>query len=810
MSSPSGPPCGRGGRVRPAGRRFGLLALAIAAALSPSAARAQAALPPPAPQVSSLSPTSGPAAGGTHVAVSGYEMQSGATVQIGAGFATSLAYPSGLRIDATTPAASPGTLNDTTLTNPDTSTAVLADAWFADFSDVPQSYLFHGAIEKIARKRITIGCGGGNYCPESLVTRGEMAVFLLRGKHGGAYAPPPATGTVFGDVTLSTPFAPWIEQLYAEGITSGCGGGNYCPTATVTRDAMAVFLLRAEHGAGYLPPAAVGLFSDVPPGAPYANWIEQLANEGITSGCGVGTYCPTATVTRGQMAVFLSKDFDADIVRLLEQATWGPTDHAIDHVRKAGVTAWLDDQFTEPASSYPTMALWPTTVPLDCDSTCQRDNYSMYLLQRRFFTNALYGPDQLRQRVAWALHRLIVVSGADVNQPSWMVPYLQILDRDAFGNFRQLLEDVTLNPAMGRYLDMSTSTKFNPNENYGREILQLFSVGLNQLRSDGTVQVDGDGQPIPPYDQSVVTGFAHVFTGWKLAPPPVPGTPNYLDPMVLQAGNHDTGAKQLLDKLLPAGQTATKDLADALDDIFNHPNAGPFVSMHLIHALVTSNPSPAYVARVAAVFGDDGTGVRGNLGAVVRAILLDAEARGQSKADPNYGRLKEPVQFLTNVLRAFDARSANGTTTSDGYLNPQSVNMGQDVFKPATVFSYYPADFLVPESVDVLGPEFGILSATTALKRANFVNTMVFSTIGVSTNAPNGTSIDLSKLQAIAAKPESLVTELDRLLLHGTMSSDTRNAILTAVNAVSATKPVLRVQQALYLVATSSQYQVER
>ena len=799
-------------RPRRAVPRAALLA-AFAGSLLAAPTRAQTgpSLPPPAPQVAALSPSSGPAGGGTRTAVSGYLMQPGATLKIGAAFASGLTYASGLHIDATTPAASPGTVHDVLLTNPDASTAVLPGGWFADFSDVPQSYLFHGAIEKIARKGITAGCGGGNYCPENLVTRGEMAVFLLRGKHGGSYLPPSATGTVFGDVSVSTPFAAWIEQLFAEGITSGCGSGNYCPAATVTRDAMAVFLLRAEHGSGYLPPTATGLFSDVPPGAPYANWIEQLANEGITSGCAPGKYCPASTVTRGQMAVFLSKDFDADIVRLLEQATWGPTDAAINHVRKAGVSAWLADQFVEPSSSYPSMALWPSTVPLDCDSTCQRDNYSMYLLQRRFYTNALYGPDQLRQRVAYALHSLIVVSGADLNQPSWMVPYLQLIDRNAFGNFRQLLDDVTLNPAMGRYLDMSTSTKSNPNENYAREILQLFSIGLNKLNPDGTTQLDGGGQPLATYDQATVTGFARVFTGWRLAPPPVPGTPNYLDPMVLQASNHETGTKQLLEGLvLPSGQTAAKDLDDALDDIFQHPNVGPFVSMHLIRSLVTSNPTPGYVARVSAVFDDDGAGVRGNLKAVVQAILLDPDARGEAKSDLLYGRLKEPVQFLVNVLRAFNARSADGATVSDGYLNPQAVNMGQDALKPPTVFSYYPADFLVPGTGDVLGPEFGILSATTAMKRANFVNTMVFSKINTSSNAPNGTSIDLSKLQALAAKPESLVRELNRLLLHGTMSSEMQNAVLTGVNAVSATKPLTRAQQALYLVATSSQFQVER
>ncbi len=790
-----------------------LSTLGAASLLAAGAAAAQTlpALPPPPPQVSALSPTSGPAAGGTRVTVQGYRMQSGATLQVGAGTASGLTYTSGSAIDATMPAVPAGTVQDVVLTNPDTSVATLDAGWFADYNDVPKSYLFHDAIEKISRKGITTGCGSGNYCPESLVTRGEMAVFLLRGKHGSAYVPPPATGTVFLDVPLGTPFAAWIERLSAEGITSGCGGGNYCPTQTVTRDQMAVFIVRSEHGSGFMPPAPVGLFADVPTTRMFANFIEQLANEGITAGCLPGYYCPDGTVTRGQMATFLSKAFSADLIRLLEQATWGPTDGALDHLRKAGMTAWLEDQLVEPASSYPTMALWPSTVPVSCDSNCQRDNYSMYPLQLRFFTNALSGPDQLRQRVAWALHRMIVVSGVSLNQPSWMVPYLQILDRDAFGNFRQLLEDITMNPAMGNYLDMITSTKFNPNENYGREILQLFSVGLNLLNPDGTVQTDSNNEAIPTYDQDTVTGFARVFTGWKIAPPPQTGVPNYLDPMQLKSSNHETGTKQLLGGVtLPAGQTATKDLSDALDNIFNHPNVGPFVSMQLIHSLVTSNPSPGYVSRIAAVFADNGSGVRGDLKAVVRAILLDPEARGESKTDPDYGRLKEPVQLITNVLRAIGSRSADGSTTSDGYLNPQAVNMGQDVFRPATVFSYYPADFNVPGPADILGPEFGILSATTALKRANFINTMVFSTIGVGNNSPKGTSLDLSKLQALAAKPESLVTELNRLLMHGSMSSGMQTAVLNAVNAVSSTKPLLRAQQALYLVATSSQYQVER
>jgi uncharacterized protein (DUF1800 family) len=790
---------------------LGLLSLAGILAAGGASGQLMPALPPPAPEVSALTPSSGPAFGGTRVAVTGYRMQSGATLKIGADFATGLSYTSAAQIGATMPPASAGIVNDILLTNPDSSTATLAGGWFANYNDVPQSYLFHDAIEKITRKGITTGCGSGNYCPNNLVTRGEMAVFLLRSKHGASYSPPTATGTKFTDVTTGTPFAPWIEQLAAEGITTGCGGGKYCPTQNVTRDAMAVFLLRTEHGSSFVPPPPVGIFTDVPTTLLFANWIEQLANEGVTGGCNPGMYCPASSVTRGQMAVFLSKTFNGDILRLLEQATWGPTEYLIYRVRTVGIPGWLNAQFTTPSTGYPTLALWPSTVPIDCNSSCQRDNYSMYLLQRRFFTNAMTGTDQLRQRVSWALHRMLVVSGNDLNQPSWMTPYLQILDRNAFGNFRQLLSEITLNPAMGRYLDMITSTRSNPNENYAREILQLFSIGLEKFNPDGTVQTDGDDQAIPTYDQDTVTGFARVFTGWKSAARPSPDVPNYLDPMVLQASNHETGAKQLLNGIvLPSGQSAVQDLNDALDNIFNHTNVGPFVSFHLIRALVTSNPSPAYVGRVAAAFDNNGAGVRGDLKAVVQAILLDPEARGDSKPDLTYGRLKEPVQFVNQILRAFNARSANGAAASDGYLNPQTSNMGQDVWKPASVFSYYPSDFLVPGTTDLSGPEFGILSATTALRRANFVNTMAFGSIGTSTNAPNGTSLDLSKLQALAGSPEALVTELNRSLMHGAMSGEMKAAIVTAVTAVSSSNTLQRAQQALYLVATSSQFQVQR
>ncbi|MEP6801818.1 MAG: DUF1800 family protein [Acidobacteriota bacterium] len=517
-----------------------------------------------------------------------------------------------------------------------------------------------------------------------------------------------------------------------------------------------------------------------------------------------------ALTSRADMVVTVTPT-SPDVVRFLEQATFGPSDSLALSVQNMGIGAYLSQQLSTASSGWPTLALQPTSVPATCDATCQRDNYSMYPLQIRFFTNALYGSDQLRQRIIWTLHQLLVVSGRDITQPSWMLPYLQILDRNAFGNYRQILYEMTLNPAMGNYLDMATSTKTNPNENYAREILQLFSIGTVLLNQDGTPQLDTFGDPLPSYSQAQVTSFARVFTGWRLSAPVAAGVPDYVTPMVLVASNHDTGSKTLLNgTVLPANQTAVQDLNAALDNIFNHPNMGPFLAMHFIHRLVTNNPTPAYVSRAAGAFNDDGSGVRGNLSALIGAVLMDPEARGSVRAEPNYGHLREPFQYALNLLRAFNAKSANLAASSDGYINPQTSAMNQDVLRPLTVFSYYPSDYLLPGSTTILAPQFGLMDSTSALKRANFVNTMVFSAIAVGANSPAGTALDLSGLQAMAGDPAGMVSYLDRLMLHGTISSGMQSSIVNAVAAVPASNPRLRAQQALYLMATSSQYQVER
>lgn len=518
--------------------------------------------------------------------------------------------------------------------------------------------------------------------------------------------------------------------------------------------------------------------------------------------------------------------FSGDRVRFMEQATFGPTSDLDLRLRRIDLSVYLGEQFDLPYPSTPypvsTQVLWPDTVPATCTGDCVRDNYSMYPLQRWFYNDAIYGQGQLRRRVSWALSQILVTSGVDITHPTRMLPYIKKLDDHAFGNFRTLLFDITMNPAMGDYLDMIRSTKNNPNENYAREVLQLFSIGLFQLNQDGTLMLDGSNNPIPTYDQNTVNNFTKVFTGWILNPAsPVPGTRNYLDPLVLTQSNHDVTAKTLLqypgavNPTIPAAQNGLTEINLALDNIFYHPNVGPFISKQLIQHLVTSDPTPAYVGRVAAVFNNNGQGVRGDLKAVVRAILTDVEARGDVKNDPNYGHLREPVLLVTNTLRQFNARAANGAagSTSDGYLNPQSINMSQDVFRPTTVFNYYSPGYIVPGTT-VLGPEFGIMTTSTSLRRINYVNTIVFNTIPIQgTNAPTGTSINLAEMQALATADTTgaqLVEALNKKMLHGTMSTQMRNIVTTAVLAVPSPNPLLRARQAIYLVASSSQYQVQR
>ena len=521
-------------------------------------------------------------------------------------------------------------------------------------------------------------------------------------------------------------------------------------------------------------------------------------------------------------------DVEADALRLLRQASFGPTATEVRRVAAMGAPAWVAEQLATPPTPYPDYAWMPAnrpatcvddrTLPLRADSFCARDNYSLFQLQVQFFRDALSAKDQLRGRVAFALSQIMVTSGIDNARNYAMRHYQQMLRDRALGNFYDLLLAVTLSPVMGDYLDMANNNKANaaagtePNENYAREVLQLFSVGLYQLNADGTKKVDAAGKPLPTYDQDEIEGFAHVFTGWTY--PPVPGAEsrannprNFLGNLVPVNSAHDFGEKVLLGGLLARANLAMdQDMALAHRNIFEHPNVGPFIGRQLIQKLVTSDPSPEYVARVSAVFANNGAGLRGDLGAVVRAILLDPEARGARKIDARYGKLVEPVLYMTGIARALD-------TASDGvFFRASSSSLGQNVFYSPSVFNFYPPDFVVP-GTQLVGPEFGVQTSTTAINRVNFANSLLFSNAiapDMAVYGATGTTASLSTYQALAADASALVDRLDRDFLGGTMSASMRTAVVSAVNAVTATDRLNRARTAAYLVVTSPQYQVQR
>jgi uncharacterized protein (DUF1800 family) len=529
----------------------------------------------------------------------------------------------------------------------------------------------------------------------------------------------------------------------------------------------------------------------------------------------------------------------ADTVRFLEQATFGPNPELIATVRAQGFEAYLAQQREAgmaPYPTYPDLPHMPTTRPEDCTGPCQQHNYTMHPLQVHFFENAIEGEDQLRQRVAWALSQILVVSGLDITLSSWMSPYQQLLYSNAFGNYGHLVYLVTRNAAMGRYLDTAGNrcqtrtppdvsvcrlgSPEKPNENYARELLQLFTIGTDLLNSDGTPVVDADGAPIPSYDQGTVEEFARVLTGWILEEA-FPEGPNYIDPMRHNEARHDRGPKTLLttecgpdgtdlcpNAQLPGGQTADEELRAAMTNIMAHRNVAPFISRQLIQHFVTSNPTPGYVADIAAVFASSADS-RLQLFEVVRAILLHPEARGGFRVGAATAKLREPVQFVTNVLRALNASTdgvLNSIVVADADNPPiGSAQMSQNVFNAPSVFSFYSPNHVIPRTDPPLfGPQFQIHSTSTAIRRANFVNQVVFGAI------PGTTIHPPARWLALASFPDELISGLDMLFLHGTMSAEMRALIREAIIAAPPSDAGARVQQALYLIATSNQYQVQR
>ncbi|HTP99779.1 MAG TPA: DUF1800 family protein [Casimicrobiaceae bacterium] len=543
---------------------------------------------------------------------------------------------------------------------------------------------------------------------------------------------------------------------------------------------------------------------------------------------------------------------DPDVVRLLNQATFGFSQAEAARVNSLGIAGWITDQMSQPISGYPdtkyntiqltTSANCTTTMPNgqaypgdSPQAICARDQLTLAGIQRDFFTNALYAPDQLRQRVAWALSQIVVTSGnegsGDLTFAYVMSRYQNIMFNNAFGNYQTLLNQVTYNPAMGQYLTMvnndrapappTTSTRV-PNENYAREIMQLFSINLVELNTDGTPILDASGNPIPTYDQSTIKEFAKVFTGYTFANSLTQTSANgkqqhyYAAPMVpyptTNNAGHDPNQKTLLNgTVLPAGQTGKQDIDAAVLNVFMHPNTGVYIGKQLIQHLVTGNPTPAYVARITAVFNDNGQGVRGDLAAVVKAILLDPEARGPAKTASDFGSLREPVLSVTSLIRAL-----NGLTDGNRLAGATS-NLSQNPYFSPTVFNYYMPDTVIPNTM-ITGPEFGIHTTVTAVGRANLIYALVYGGYNPDPTIPNatGTKLFLAPFEAIADNPAAMVSLLNQQMTGGQFPAALEPTIVTAVNAITISSPPTaaertnRARMAVYLMASSYDYQVQR
>jgi uncharacterized protein (DUF1800 family) len=484
----------------------------------------------------------------------------------------------------------------------------------------------------------------------------------------------------------------------------------------------------------------------------------------------------------------------------LEQATFGPTAADVDLVISAGYDQWLNDQFAMPESPMP-------------------DDPDVSDVRNALFLNMANGPDQLRQRMVFALSQIIVVSANKNNRGSELAPWVRMLSRNAFGNFRTLLRDVTLSPTMGKYLDMTFSrctrntttcpngsTTTVPNENYAREVLQLFTIGLWELNQNGTVRLAPNGQPIPTYNQATLVEYARALTGWTYAR--LDGQENYLVEMVpvMTTGTtpapryHDIGPKTLLSGVvLPASANTTaalySDVDGVIDSIMAHPNLAPFISTRLIRSLVTSNPSPSYIQRVAAVFSATG----GDLRATLTAILTDPEARSFAITD---GRLKDPILHILGLSRALGVPVANPNNVQWNFFT-----LLQLVLTPNTVFNFYNLLTPLPSNTELFGPEFGIYPPALAIQRANFI----YGILSDSYSSVFPMATVMPTYQALAADPGALVDAVNQNLMFGRMSPELRDLVIAATAAITDTSESGRRERArgaLYLAAISSEYSV--
>ncbi|AKF86217.1 hypothetical protein MFUL124B02_23380 [Myxococcus fulvus 124B02] len=533
---------------------------------------------------------------------------------------------------------------------------------------------------------------------------------------------------------------------------------------------------------------------------------------------GPDTPQPETPGQQTQRAEPLDTPSEPNALRFLEQATFGPRlahgvtpppGDSVEHIMAVGIRQAITEQFAAPRSTF--------------------DGLATPDLGSQFFHHAIHGQDQLRQRVAFALSQVLVVSQNGIPnlistpEPEprvAMASYLNLLNQRAFGDFRQLMEDVTLHPAMGTYLDLANNKAFKPNgqpiapnENYARELLQLFTLGLYQLQENGEPVLVA-GEKVPVYTEAHVQAFAHTLSGWTYAAPTCPalGRSNpatYAAPMMDCDVNHDRTSRELLRGVWTTpGAGARQHMEEALDNIFNDPNLPPFLCKQLIQHLVTSNPSQAYVQDIVNAFKDNGSGKRGDLRTVIRRILQHDEARGATPPASQlatFGHLRPPALHVTTLVRGLDGTldTLGGTQDPGALLSDWSQDMGQHVPRAPSVFSYYPPGAPAPGGGGLLGPEFAILDTATVTARANVTHDLLFR----ATTATRGVLVDLDILPSASA---DLVQWLDRYWLHGTMSEDLHDVVLNAISHPDAGDLTRRKRLAVYLTSLSPEFQIQR
>ena len=616
-------------------------------------------------------------------------------------------------------------------------------------------------------------------------------------------------------------------------------------------------MLAKEHE--YLEQQPAAPDADAPAPAPELAAGAALVASALLAACGGGGSADaggatspsivSSTLAANVVGSYKAPASDQDAVRFLLQAQFSASDNQINDLRKLGYAAWLDAQFNAPAGM--TGFAWLNLRGYDAINNATRYYDNTYPADYMIWNQLMAQADAVRNRVTLALSEFFVVSLLGLNfawRSHLAAAWWDVLAANAFGNYRQLLEAVTLNPAMGLYLNTKGNLKENvaigraPDENYGREVMQLFTLGLYQLNLDGSEKRGADGSKLETYSQTDITNIARVFTGWDFDQTQnvntvepvqgrtIPNTAFTQLPMRLNPANHSTLASNFLGATVPAGSDGTAALKIALDTLFNHPNVGPFFGKQMIQRLVTSNPSPAYVARVASAFNNNGAGVRGDLKAVFSAVLLDDEARGPAGlTQTGFGKLREPIVRLVQWGRSFDIASARGSWKIGDLSNP-ATQLGQSPLRSPSVFNFFRPGYVPPSTAlsaaQVPAPEFQLVNESSVGGYLNYLQVAIRN--GIFVNAPdlpnaasdaaNGYDITAaySAELPLAADAQGLVKRLGLMLCAGQLSDASQTLIVNALNATPVTAASSdsakrdRVAAAVFLVMASADYLIQK